>query len=301
MMAASVERPSPFRIWVAAARPATLPAALSPVMVGTALAAAHEQMRLDTAIAALVGAILIQIATNFFNDYADFKKGADTDERLGPARATQKGWLRPEQVLAASVIAFSLAVLVGAYLVYQAGWPVVMIGLASILCGVLYTGGPKPLAYHGLGDVFVLLFFGVVAVCGTYYVQSFSWSNAVFLVSLGVGALITAILVVNNLRDRETDAKAGKGTLVVRYGDFFGRAEYVFLIAAAYLLPVLLWLLAVDTVTVTWLFPLLSLPWAVLGTRRVLKAQGRELNPELGATAKLGLLYSVLLSVGVVL
>ena len=301
VMSASINRPSTTRIWVSAARPATLPAACSPVMVGTALAAAHGSLRVDAALAALLGALLLQIATNFFNDYADFKKGADTEERLGPARATQKGWLQPKQVLNASVFTFALAALVGVYLVVHAGWPVVMIGLASIACGVLYTGGPKPLAYHGLGDIFVLLFFGVVAVCGTYYVQAFTWSSTVFVASLGVGALITAILVVNNLRDRLTDAKAAKGTLVVRYGERFGRGEYVALVASAYAIPVVLFLMPGEGVSAFYLLPCLSLPLAIGVTRRVLSAEGSALNPELGATAKVGLVYSLLLSVGVLL
>ena len=301
MISASMSRPSAFQVWLAAARPATLPAALSPVMVGTALAASSGQMRLDRALAALLGALLIQIATNFYNDYADFQKGADTEERLGPPRATQKGWLLPSQVLWAAFLTFGLATAVGVYLVAVAGWPVVFIGLLSIACGILYTGGPMPLAYHGLGDLFVMIFFGAVAVCGTYYVQALSWSFPVFWASLAVGALITAILVVNNLRDYQTDEKAGKITLVVRYGTTFGHFEYGALMVWAYGTPFFLCALAPDFYSLYCLLPLVSAPMALAACRRVWTGEGVALNPELGATAKVGLIYSLLFSIGVVL
>jgi 1,4-dihydroxy-2-naphthoate octaprenyltransferase len=172
-------RPGTLAVWLAAIRPATLTAALGPVAVGTALAAAVGKQHLGAAAAALLGAVFIQIGTNLFNDYADFEKGADTDERVGPARATQRGWLRPGQVLRGSIVSFALAALAGVYLIQLAGLPVVWIGIASVASGILYTGGPAPLAYRGLGDLFVLLFFGVVAVCGTYFVQASSLEPAV--------------------------------------------------------------------------------------------------------------------------
>jgi 1,4-dihydroxy-2-naphthoate octaprenyltransferase len=292
------ERPtSTWRLALAAIRPATLTAALCPVAVGTALAAADDAVMWLPALFALVGALLIQIGTNLFNDYADFKKGADTSERLGPSRVTQKGWMTPRQVALSAAAAFGAAMAVGVYLVVVGGWPIVAIGLLSVLCGVAYTGGPYPLAYVGLGDVFVLVFFGLVAVGGTYYVQALTLTSTVVLASIGVGTLATAILVVNNLRDRWTDEKVGKRTLAVRYGAGFARAEYVALIGVAYAIPIFVWIAG----TPGWMLCWLSVPMALREIRAVLQRDGADLNPHLGRTAKLGLLYSALLSVGVLL
>jgi len=295
--AAETPNPSTFQIWWAAIRPATLTAAFGPVLVGSALANAHARFRLGPALAALLGAIFIQIGTNLFNDYADFIKGADTDERLGPDRAAQKGWLSPRQVAMGAIWAFGIATLFGVYLVATAGWPIVAIGLLSITAGVLYTGGPWPLAYVGLGDLFVLLFFGVVAVCGTFYVQALRVTPDVLLASLSVGLFATGILVVNNLRDRHTDIKAGKKTLVVRFGALFARWEYTLLIGGGYLLVLLVALFSRGSLG--WLLPLLSLPLAWHEVRSVWKKDGADLNDHLGGTAKLGLIFSVLLSLGV--
>lgn len=296
---ASSDVPSTPAVWMAAIRPATLTAGAAPVIVGTALAIADGVFAWLPALAALAGALLIQIGTNLFNDYADFKKGADTEERLGPARATQRGWLSPRQVATGSAIAFLAAILVGTYLITVGGWPIVAIGLTSVACGVLYTGGPYPLAYVGLGDVFVLIFFGVVAVCGTYWVQALTLTSAVVAASVGVGLLATAILVVNNLRDRFTDAKAGKRTLVVRFGATFARGEYVGLVVGAY--GLLIGLVSVGAVGPGWLLPLLSVPLAIGEIRAIHQKDGADLNPHLGGAARLGLLYSGLLAVGVVL
>ena len=291
--------PSPFRIWWTAIRPATLTAAFGPVVVGSALADAHARFRLGPALAALLGAIFIQIGTNLFNDYADFIKGADTDERLGPDRATQKGWLTPRQVAAGSAWAFGAATLFGIYLVSIAGWPIVAIGLLSIAAGVLYTGGPWPLAYIGMGDLFVLIFFGVVAVCGTYYVQALHMTPDVLLASVAVGLFATAILVVNNLRDRHTDVLAGKKTLVVRWGATFARWEFTLLIGGGYLLIIMVFLFT--RASLGWLLPLLSLPLAWHEVRSVWNKDGAELNKHLGGTARLGLVFSALLGLGVIL
>ena len=219
-----MSKPSASKVWLAAIRPATLTAAVGPVAVGTGLAAADHQFSAAPALAALVGAMLIQVATNLHNDYEDFVRGADTDDRLGAPRATQRGWLNARQIITAAIAAAILAVLVGIYLVWVAGWPIVAIGLGSLLCGFAYTGGPAPLGYLGLGDLFVFIFFGVVAVTGSYYVQALTVTSSVLIASTGVGALATAILVVNNLRDRHTDKGAGKRTLAVRLGQRFGRA-----------------------------------------------------------------------------
>jgi len=294
--------PGKASVWLQAIRPATLSAAVGPVAVGTALAAADARLHLGAAFGALLGAIFIQIGTNLFNDYADFEKGADTHQRVGPARATQRGWLTASQVKRAAYLSFALATLVGVYLTWLAGWPVLLIGIASVISGWLYTGGSSPLAYRGLGDAFVLLFFGVVAVCGTYFVQARSLSLTALVASLSVGALATAILVVNNLRDRHTDRLAAKRTLVVRYGARFGRIEYSALLATAYAVPLALWLLSSTArVSLGWLLPLASLPFALLLLRRVLTQDGAALNAQLAATARLGMLFNTLLAVGVLL
>jgi 1,4-dihydroxy-2-naphthoate polyprenyltransferase len=288
-------RPS-LRTWVMAARPKTLTAAAAPVVVGTGLAFGEGVGRWLPALAALLGAMLIQIGTNFTNDYYDFKKGADTHERLGPTRVTQSGLIAPATVLTAALGCFALAILSGIYLVTIGGWTVVAIGLASVLCGYAYTGGPFPLAYNGLGDVFVFVFFGLVAVAGTYFVQAGGVSPAVWWAALPVGAIGTCILVANNLRDARTDATANKRTLVVRFGIPAGRAEYVALLALAFLTPVAM--VALGLARPWALLPLLSLPLALPPTRLVLRAEGGALNPALGGTARLQLVYSLLFAVG---
>lgn len=287
----------PLRAWVLASRPKTLPAAVAPVTVASGLAAAHDAFALLPALAALVGALLIQIGTNFANDYYDFLKGADTHERLGPTRATQAGLLSPETMRGGAVVVFVLAGLVGIYLARVAGWPVVVIGVTSIAAGLAYTAGPLPLGYVGLGDAFVFLFFGLVAVGGTYWVQALTLAPDVLLAGAAMGALATAILVVNNLRDIQTDAAAGKRTLAVRLGERASRAEYLLLILAAFLVPplgVLLYDWSVGTLLVVGALPAAGPPArAVLGYR-----EPRELNPALGGTARMLLLYAALLTVG---
>ena len=286
-------------VWSMAARPKTLPAAAAPVLVGTALAAYRDAMRPLPAVAALVGALAIQVATNLANDYFDFRRGADTEERVGPTRVTQAGLLEPEAVLRAAVLALAVASLVGIYLVVVGGWPVVAIGLASLACAVLYTGGPFPLAYHGLGDLFVFVFFGLVAVAGTYYVQALTFPAEAWWAGVGVGALSTALLVVNNLRDLETDARVGKRTLAVRLGRGGTRAEYFGLLLLAGLVPLVGmgrfgWPPAVGA---AWIGLLAALPAA----RKVARFQEpADLLPALGETARALLVWSVGLSVGLV-
>jgi 1,4-dihydroxy-2-naphthoate octaprenyltransferase len=292
-------RPSALKVWVLASRPATLLACVVPVMVGTALAGAAGALRWDAALVALVCSGLIQIGTNLYNDYADFKKGADTSARLGPARATQRGWLRPGQVLAGAGLCFGLSVLLGGYLVALSGWPILVVGLLSVFFGYAYTGGPLPLAYNGLGEVFVMIFFGVVAVCGTYYVQADALSWPVLLASVPIGALASCILVVNNLRDHRSDAAAKKRTLAVMLGARAARWEYASFVVLAYGAPLVAVLLGLGGPW--WLLPWLSLPLAAREVRAIFVTDGAALNPHLGATARLELVYGALLSAGVLL
>ncbi len=233
--------PGSARAWLLAIRPKTLTAGAVPVLVGTGLAYGEGAARFAPALAALAGSLVIQVGTNLANDYYDFMKGADTAERLGPVRAAQAGLLAPACVLRGSLLAFATALLIGTYLVSIGGWPIVAIGLASLFCGYAYTGGPFPLGYHGLGDPLVLLFFGFVAVGGTHYVQAGTLGADALWAGLAVGALGTALIVVNNVRDRDTDVKAGKRTLAVRLGPVGARAEYFVLLAVAYGVPVILW------------------------------------------------------------
>jgi 1,4-dihydroxy-2-naphthoate octaprenyltransferase len=298
VMGAAVPRPT-LKTWLLAIRPKTLTAALVPVMVGTALAYREGVGRWMPALAALVGAMFIQVGTNLTNDYYDFKKGADTEERLGPVRVTQSGLISPGVVFAGALGSFGLALLTGIYLVAVGGWPIVAIGVASLMAGYAYTGGPFPLAYHGLGDVFVFVFFGVVAVAGTYYVQALTVSPGAWWAAVPVGGIGTALLVVNNLRDAPTDVKAGKRTLVVRLGVGAGKVEYGVLLAASYVTPLIMW---AQGLAGPWvLLALLSVPLAVGPLRLVLGAQGAALNAALGGTARVQLVFGLLFSVGLLL
>ena len=289
-----------FGAWWLAARPRTLPVSAAPVVVGTALAFADGSARALPAAAALAGALLLQIGANFANDLFDFEKGADTDARLGPPRAVQQGLPSPAQMRAGTIAAFAAAFAVGIYLVAVAGWPVVAIGLLSIAAGVAYTGGPYPLGYHGLGDVTVFLFFGIVAVSGTYYVQALALTASAVAASLPVGALATAILVVNNVRDIETDAVAGKRTLAVAIGRRASRFEYAALLILPYaFLPAAHHSLGAP---LSVFLPLLTLPVALRLIRTVAtQVDGPSLNEALEGTAKLGLGFCVLLATGWVL
>src|SRR3954453_10888445 len=226
---------SPVMLWVMAARPRTLPAAISPVLVGTAAAVQHvDDIRVGAFFAALVGSIFIQIGTNLANDYSDARRGADTADRLGPVRGTSSGLVAPTRVLIATWIAFAVAVAAGIYLATVAGVVILIVGAASILAGVLYTGGPKPYGYAGLGELFVFLFFGLVAVNGSYYVQLERLDWLPFGLSVSIGFLATAILVVNNVRDIDTDRRAGKNTLAVQLGRQRTRNLYATLVAVAF-------------------------------------------------------------------
>jgi 1,4-dihydroxy-2-naphthoate octaprenyltransferase len=288
---------SRLKVWLLAARPKTLWAAIAPVLIGTAMAFDDEAGHWPSALAALIGAVLIQIGTNFANDYFDFKKGADQYERLGPTRVTQAGLVTSQAMKAATLATFSLAILVGIYLVVRGGWPIVVIGVLSILFAVLYTAGPYPLGYHGMGDVFVLIFFGPVAVAGTYYVQALDINGTVVLAGFSPGLFSVAILTVNNLRDIRSDDLSGKKTLAVRFGRTFVRMEYLLSVVIASLLPVLFYFTTQthQYATATALVPIAAIPSirSVFG-----KAQGQALNNVLAATGKLLLLYSVVFSIG---
>jgi 1,4-dihydroxy-2-naphthoate polyprenyltransferase len=290
-------RPGSVRAWVIAARPPTLSAALVPVAVGTACAAVEGSLKPGPALAALAGALLLQVAANFANDVFDYEKGADTEERLGPVRAAQAGLLTPGELRAGMAVVFALALAIGVYLTSVAGIAIVAIGLASIASAIAYTGGPYPLGYHGLGDVFVLAFFGFVAVTGTAFVQAGYVPSLAWAAAVPVGAIATAVLVVNNVRDRDTDVKAGKRTLPVRFGRRAGIAEYGALLTASYLVPAAL---AATRFLSPWvLLPVLSLPLAVRLIRRVASDTGRALNASLVGTARLLLVHAVLFAIGI--
>ena len=294
-----IEKRNPVRTWIMASRPRTLTAAIVPVVVGTAVAVRDRVFNPWVALAALFSAVMIQIGTNLANDLFDFKKGADTHTRLGPTRVTSARLLTPREVEIGMWVVFGLAAASGLYVIYVGGWPMLVIGVASILAGVAYTAGPFPLGYNGLGDLAVFIFFGLVAVLGTYYAQARAVTLGVFLAAVPVGALATAILVVNNVRDADTDRAAGKRTLAVLLGRGAARAEYAVLLTLAYAAPLALWLLRGASV---WaLLPLLTLPVAVRLARVVITTEGPALNRALAGTAQLLALYGVLFALGIAL
>ena len=288
-----------WRIWWIAIRPKTLTAAIAPVMVGTAVAFAEGKFDFFPALAALMVGLLIQIATNLHNDYADFERGADTSDRLGPMRVTQAGWLTPKAVRQAALIAFGLAGLSGVYLIWHAGWEVALLGLAAILAGLAYTAGPWPLAYIGLGDLFAWIFFGFVAVIGTTYVQVGRVPALAWMGGLALGAMITALLAVNNLRDIETDRFAGRRTIPVVFGREMGYREYAFCLLTAYLTPVLVF--AMNNQNPWYLLPILTAPFALRLVGIVRITEGQELNRALGGTARLIFWFGVLMAGGIAL
>jgi 1,4-dihydroxy-2-naphthoate octaprenyltransferase len=283
------------KIWVLAARLRTLPAAVAPVLVGTALASAlADEFHPLTLVAALLGAILIQVGTNLSNDYSDARRGADTEDRLGPVRVTAGGLVPPRQVLIATYVTFGLAILVGVYLIAVAGWELLAVGAASILAGVLYTGGPRPYGYEGLGEVFVFLFFGI----GSYFVQVEELPWQAFALAVPVGLLASAILVVNNVRDLETDRRAGKRTLAVRLGRDRTRVLYAVMVLGAFVTTPVTWVF--DDLDAWVLLPWLTLPLAVKLIQTVRSTtDGPTLNETLAKTGALQLVFCVLLSAGI--
>jgi 1,4-dihydroxy-2-naphthoate octaprenyltransferase len=289
---------SAIRLWLVAARPRTLPAAVAPVLVGTSLAIGEGTFRPLAFACALLGSVFIQIGTNLSNDYSDARRGADTEDRLGPVRVTAGGLMPPRQVLIGTYIAFGLAVLAGVYLIAIAGWQLLVVGAASILAGVLYTGGPRPYGYEGLGEIFVFLFFGVVAVVGSYFVQTEHLRWEAFALSVPVGLLAAAILLVNNIRDADTDRRAGKRTLAVRLGRDRARALFVACIGGAFAsVPVVA--LFGRGISPLVLLALLAAPLAVPLVRTVrTRTDGPSLNEALARTGALLAVFSLLLSIG---
>ncbi len=293
-----MSRPGRGQAWASAARPKTLLAAVGPVLIGGGLAWSDGWFSALPFVSALACALLIQIGTNFANDYSDFVRGADTDDRLGMPRATQTGLIAPSRMRMGAILTFGLAMLLGLYLVWIGGWPILAIGLLSIAAGVGYTGGPWPFGYHGLGDLFVFLFFGPVAVAGTYYVQALRWGTPdTWLAGAAIGALTTAILVVNNLRDAETDARAGKHTMAVLLGREGTRLEFALLLAIGALVPLL------GVTSLGWS------PWRLLALGGLFAMAGalrevwrfsdpRTLNEALEGTARGAGIYGLLFAVG---
>jgi 1,4-dihydroxy-2-naphthoate polyprenyltransferase len=282
-------------VWVSAARPKTLLAAVAPVILGTAIAVVDGGFHLGAAVCALLGAMLIQVGTNYSNDYHDFVKGADTDQRKGPTRATQAGLVSPQAMRSAAAIAFALAFAAGVYLIYRGGWPILAIGVASILSGIWYTAGRYSLAYLGLADLFVLVFFGPIAVVGTYYVQALNWSFEAMVAGLGPGILAVAILLVNNIRDVDEDRLAGKRTLIVRLGRSIGVGLYGLCLVIAALVPVAL---VVHYAAPVGILAASVVP--VFGSRIIQHLRSiddpRSLNPLLGMTSMILFAYCLVLS-----
>lgn len=282
-----------------AIRPRTLPAAAAGVVMGCALAWRDGFLRLDAALACLFAALLLQIGSNLANDVFDFERGTDTPERLGPTRVTQAGLLTPREVKFGMAVVFGLAALIGLYLAYLGGLPIILIGVAAILSAIAYTGGPFPLGYHGLGDLFVFIFFGLASVAGTYFVQAGSVSPAAWWMTIPPGLIVTAILVVNNLRDLENDRKANKRTLAVRFGERATKIQYVLCLVVAYLtLPITSWFAITPWMSLLAWF---SLPFAMQAMRTVITQKGRPLNAALTSTGQAALFFSLFFWLGLVL
>jgi 1,4-dihydroxy-2-naphthoate octaprenyltransferase len=291
---------SHLRLWILASRPRTLPAAVAPVLVGTALAANEDEFAALPFLAALVGSVFIQVGTNLSNDYSDARRGADTEDRLGPVRVTAGGLMPPKRVLVGTYVAFGIAVAAGLYLAAVAGWELLVVGAASILAGVLYTGGPRPYGYEGLGELFVFVFFGLVAVVGSFYVQTEELRWEAFALAVPVGLLAAAILVVNNVRDVDTDRRAGKRTLAVKLGRDRARVVFGSIVVLAFAAPAATWALGGLT---AWLLltlaalplapPLIEIVWS--------RTDGPALNGALAGTGRLLAAFSLLLAAGVLL
>jgi 1,4-dihydroxy-2-naphthoate polyprenyltransferase len=293
------QNPSNWNAWWMAIRPRTLPAAAAGVIMGSALAWRDGYFRWDAFVVSLLVAVSLQIGSNLANDVFDFERGTDTAERMGPTRVTQAGLLTPAQVKAGMIIVFGSAALLGLYLAWIGGWVILVIGIAALLSAIAYTGGPFPLGYHGLGDIFVFLFFGIAAVAGTYYLHAGAVSPATWWMTIPPGLIITAILVVNNLRDLENDRRAGKHTLAVRLGEQGTKVQYVLCIVVAYL--VLLPAAWLNFIPWTALLAWLSLPVAVKSARVVLTQKGHPLNAALAGTGQTALAFSILFWIGLLL
>src|SRR5450830_1133511 len=288
-----MERFSKISLWFKSTRPRTLPAAAAPVIIGIALAFYENKINLFIAIFTLMAALLIQIGTNFANDYFDFIKGTDTDKRIGPVRLIQAGLIKKNEMLAAFIIAFIAASVLGVFLVIRGGYPVLLVGIFAIIFGILYTAGPAPLGYIGVGDIFVFIFFGIISVIGTYYLQLLKINSVVLIASFAPGFLSTAILTANNIRDIKTDKESGKRTLIARLGYNFGVFEYLFCVVAAHLIPVILVL-----ITKSHYFSLISVLTIILAVKPVKiilsHPEPKSLIPVLSTTSQILLIFSIL-------
>ncbi|MBN2570965.1 MAG: 1,4-dihydroxy-2-naphthoate polyprenyltransferase [Ignavibacteriales bacterium] len=289
---------SKFKCWFLAARPKTLPAAFVPVIVGSALAFRENSFKFSVALVALICSLLLQIGANFSNDLFDFLKGSDKKERVGPMRVLATDLISKKEMAFGLIVVYSVCFLLGLYLVYLGSWIILIVGIFSILMSVAYTAGPFPLAYNGLGDVFVFLFFGIVGTVGTYYVQSLKLNYIVFLSAIPVGALITNILVVNNYRDIEEDRAAYKKTLAVRFGQLFSKIQYVFSIVFSYLSILIIYLIVENEYI---LLPIVSLPIAIILIKMIFTYTGKQLNKTLALSALFSALFGILLAIGFVL
>lgn len=285
-----------WRAWLLAARPKTLPAGMVPVLAAGAIAWGSGYFHAIALLAALLGSMLIQIGTNFANDLFDYKKNADTADRIGPVRVTQAGLVTPRQMALATMMIFSAATVAGIYLVYRGGWPIVMIGLISITCGVLYTAGRWALGYIGLGDLFVFVFYGPVALAGTYYVQALDISNEIIMAGIPFGMISTSILVVNNLRDMENDRICGKKTLAVRLGKRFSQIEYTVLLVGAAIVSGIIGIIYDRS----YLFLTFAyLPFSIRLIKTVFTTDdGKTLNDALASTGRLLILFGILFGAG---
>ncbi|MBI5025048.1 MAG: 1,4-dihydroxy-2-naphthoate polyprenyltransferase [Candidatus Omnitrophica bacterium] len=286
-----------FKNWLLAIRPKTLPAGVAPVLMGTIMAFGDGIGHVPTALVCLLTALLLQIGTNLANDYYDFKKGADTIDRVGPTRVTQAGLIPPEQVKAAFIGVFALAALASVWLVMRGGWPIAVLAVLAILSGIFYTAGRHPLGYMGLGDLLVFIFLGPVAVAGTYYVQSLELNSAIIFAGVAPGLFSVAILTVNNLRDIDSDRKSGKNTLAVRFGRGFALSEYLFCVLGACVVPVFIYMFIEDhlLILVSSAISLAAIPTIKTVLTRT---EGVALNAALASTARLLLIYSVLFAAG---
>jgi len=295
----SKQQMTPMQIWMSASRPKTLPAAAAPVVAASALAWHDGLFHWGPALACLLTALLLQIAANLANDLFDFQRGTDTPDRLGPLRVTQAGLLTSGQVKTGLAVCFTLSALLGLYVAYISSWHILLIGALAIIAALAYSGGPLPYGYYGLGELGVFLFFGLAAVCGTYYGQTVTLTPAVFLIAAAMGFISTAILVVNNLRDIETDKAGGKMTLSVLFGRTFTKWEYCSLIGLGYFIPVVLWLTGLLNPWICLTF--LSMPFAFRACLNVTRMTGRALNAVLAETGRLELIYAIFMSLGLIL
>lgn len=299
MIDSSLQNINKFESWVLASRPKTLLAAFVPVLVGSAIAYNDGMFQPAASIVALLCAVLIQIGTNWVNDLFDFLSGKDTEERVGPTRVLAAGLISVKEMKFGIILIFTITFIIGLYLVYVAGWLLLLIGILSIIAGIGYTAGPYPLAYNGLGDIFVFIFFGLIGTVGTYYVQTLEVTGFVLWASIPVGALITNILVINNFRDIEEDRSSGKQTLAVKLGKRFTQTQYLIFMVFSYLVLAVVFFTFKQSFFV--FLPILTLPLSIRLIKMIYTLQGEALNKTLELTAKLSAIYGILFAIGILL